>query len=52
VAQAVQLAAFGEADDQERKALVRSFAPWTGATPETAALWDAVARVSSLKAEA
>ena len=52
VAEAVQLAAFGDDNDQSRKALIRSFAPYTGAAAETNALWDAVARVASLRTEA
>jgi hypothetical protein len=47
VQEAVQLAAVGEADDQDRKALIRSFAPWTGAASATNAIWESVALLAS-----
>jgi hypothetical protein len=53
---AVQLAQVGHpgaapgaspADVRDRKALIRSFSPWVGATPEINAVWEAIDRVVS-----
>jgi hypothetical protein len=52
VVSAVDLAAAGAEDnDVDRKALLRSFAPWVGAAPASNALWESVARLASTPAE-